>query len=126
MLQEEIRAWVANVIMDALKQGFSQNLLFEPEDLQSGLVPSPGTPSTHLERFLYAMLLQADTPPRATRTYVYRDSNEQIFNILLVRPACASPQSSVEEYASLSSKAVDVRLRAAFQLHVEASLTHDY
>ena len=39
------------------------------------------------------MLLQADTPPRATRTYVYRDSNEQIFNILLVGPACASPQT---------------------------------
>ena len=93
MMQVEIRTWVANVIMDALKQGFSQNLLFEPEDPQSGLVPSPGTPSTHLERFLYAMLLHADMPPRATRTYVYRDSNEQIFNILQVVPACASSPS---------------------------------
>ena len=91
-MQEEIRTWVANVIMDALKQGFSQNLLFEPEDPQSGLVPLPGTPSTHLERFLYAMLLHADMPPRATRAYVYRDSNEQIFNILQVVLTSASPQ----------------------------------
>ena len=95
MLQEEIRTWVADVIMDALKQGFSQNLLFEPEDPQSGLLLSPGTPSTHLERFLYAMLLHADMPPRATRAYVYRDSNEQIFNILQVVLACVSPQSFV-------------------------------
>lgn len=95
---------MANVIMDALKQGFSQNLLFEPEDPQSGLVPSPGTPSTHLERFLYAMLLHADMPPRATRTYVYRDSNEQIFHILQVVPACASLQFFVEEGSLFSLK----------------------
>ena len=123
MLQEEIRTWVANVIMDALKQGFSQNLLLEPEDPQSGLVPAPGSPSTHLERFLYAMLLQADMPPRATRTYVYRDSNEQIFNILLVSLACASPQSAVKEYTSLSSNPKGLCLTNAYQMHGEASPT---
>ena len=76
-----MRNWVAKVLIDALRQGASQGLLQEPEEAHAGaLAPH----SAALTRLLMTMLVHADEQPRATRTYVYRDSNEQTFRILKV------------------------------------------
>lgn len=85
MAQEDVRNWVAKVVIDALKQGASQGLLQELEEAQPGAVAPP---SAALSRLLMTMLVHADEQPRATRTYVYRDSNEQMFRILKVRLPC--------------------------------------
>ena len=79
-----MRNWVAKVVIDALRQGASQGLLQEPEEAQPG---AGAPPSAALSRLLMTMLVHADEQPRATRTYVYRDSNEQMFRILQVRLA---------------------------------------
>ena len=79
--QEDVRNWVAKVLIDTLRQGASQGLLQEPEESQPGAVAPP---SAALTRLLMTMLVHADEQPRATRTYVYRDSNEQMFRILKV------------------------------------------
>ena len=81
MPQEDVRNWVAKVMIDALKQGASQGLLQEPEETARGAVAAP---SIALTRLLMTMLMHADKQPRHTRTYVYRDSNEQMFRILKV------------------------------------------
>ena len=74
----------------ALKQGAGQGLLQEPDEAQPGAMAAP---SAALTRLLMTMLVHADGAPRTTRTYVYRDSNEQMFRILKV--SASSPQGGV-------------------------------
>lgn len=81
MSQEDVRTWVAKIMIDALKQGASQGMLLEPEETAPGGVAPLSVALTGL---ISAMLMLADNQPRVTRTYVFRDSNEQMFRILKV------------------------------------------
>ena len=82
MSQEDVRNWVAKIMIDALKQGASQGMLLEPEETAPGGVAPLSVALTGL---ISAMLMLADNQPRVTRTYVFRDSNEQMFRILKVQ-----------------------------------------
>lgn len=80
---------MANVIVDALRQSASQGLLQEaaPEDALPGVPGGPLAgvpPSALVGRLLLDILAAADQQPRTTRTYIFRDSNEQMFLILRV------------------------------------------
>ncbi len=83
--QDDVRTWVARVLVDVLRQGVSQGLLLEPEDAQAGAAGAAMAPQLFmLGRLLMTMLHCAEQQPRATRTYIFRDSNQEIFQILQV------------------------------------------
>ena len=81
---------MGKVVIDALKQGASQGLLQEPEEAAPGTVAPP---PLALSRLIMTMLVHADDRPRHTRTYVYRDSNEQMFRILKVSTSLRGGQN---------------------------------
>ena len=77
--------WVAKVLVDVLRQGVSQGLLTEPEEVQVGVAEAAMAPQFFmLGQMLMTMLHCAEQQPRATRTYIFRDSNQEIFQILQV------------------------------------------
>lgn len=85
LLQDDVRLWVAKVLVDVLRQGVSQGLLTEPEETQVGGAGAAMAPQFFmLGRMLMTMLHCAEQQPRATRTYIFRDSNQEIFQILQV------------------------------------------
>ena len=85
LLQDDVRMWVAKVLVDVLRQGVSQGLLTEPEEAQVGGAGAAIAPQFFmLGRMLMTMLHCAEQQPRATRTYIFRDSNQEIFQILQV------------------------------------------
>ena len=94
LLQDDVRMWVAKVLVDVLRQGVRQGLLTEPEEAQVGGAGAAMAPQFFmLGRMLMTMLHCAEQQPRATRTYIFRDSNQEIFQILqvpLVEAYCTS------------------------------------
>lgn len=95
LLQDDVRMWVAKVLVDVLRQAVSQGLLTEPEEAQAGGAGAAMAPQFFmLGRMLMTMLHCAEQQPRATRTYIFRDSNQEIFQILQVplADACCTPE----------------------------------